>query len=372
MPTKEQATPLSVEEIENQINKRFGQGTLIRASKAKNVHPRLSTGSLSFDAMLGGGLVANQFNETVGEYSSAKSAFYLQCIAYNQSIDPNFQTLWIAAEEWVGDWSEANGVDTDRVTIGETNVMEEVYEIVLAYSKSRSIDLIVIDSLPALVPMSENENDMDEFTVGLQARINNKFFRKGHNSTRRSLVEDERPCTVGIINQWRETIGGGGGPRADNRVTPGGKGKDFAYFTKTELRRIEWIDASVKGEGKVRVGMTVRGRTHKNKIAPAQRVAEVDFYFDTIAGNPIGWDRGKDTFTAGLYYGVIEGGGTAWLSFGGNKWNGKDKMIPALREDLDLQDAIRHEVLRIANPAAAAAEAAKSKPKASKKIALKR
>jgi recombination protein RecA len=369
---KKAATPLSMAEVTEQVNKRFGAGTLIRASEAKNVHPRLSSGSLSFDAMLGGGLVANQFNETVGEYSSGKSAFYLQCIAFNQRIDPEFQFLWVAAEEWVGDWAEANGVDSERGLIAETNVMEEVYEIVLAATKSRGVDLIVIDSLPALVPVSEDEKSIEEFTVGLAARINNKFFRKGHNSTRRSLVEEERPCTVGIINQWREDIGISMG---DNRVTPGGKGKDFAYFTKTELRRVEWIDVGVKGDGKQRVGMTVRGRTHKNKIAPAQRTAEVDFYFDTIGGHQIGWDRAKDTLTAGIYYGVIEGGGTAWLSFGGNKWNGREKMIPALREDVDLQNGIRREVLRIANPAQAAAEAAVNGKKvkgAAKKIAIKR
>jgi recombination protein RecA len=352
---------LTLLEVIEKVNKDYGEDTLIRGSAIKKVHPRLSTGLLAVDAALGGGWVANQFNGIIGEYSSGKSAIAMASIAYNQALDPGFTAVWVAAEEFVGDWAEANGMDLSRLLLIESNVMEEVYETVLKLLETHEVDLIVIDSLPALVPKSEDEKDVEEFTIGLGARINNKFFRKGHKSTKRSLVEEQRPCTVVLINQWREAIGVMHG---DNRTAPGGKGKEFALFTNVDLRRTEWITA-----GKKRVGQTVRTRVIKNKIAPPQRVSEVDFYFEAIPGHPVGYDTGKDVFVTALYYGLLGSGGGGVYAYGDQKWKGQDKVRAAVLEDLDLQAALRADVLRIVHPGSAPEP---KKVNGTKKLAVKK
>jgi recombination protein RecA len=214
----------TVEEIARAVNKKFGDEVVVQGSRISEKLPRITTGMLAFDMMLGGGWPVNQWSEIVGDESSGKTAVAYKTIAANQALDPDWTALWVAAEEYVPEYAEAIGVDLDRLWVVETNVMEHAYDLVIRAQDNRAVDCVVLDSLPALVPGDEYERQMDEFTVGLGARLTGKFFRKSSKAQRRSLIEEERGCTGLIINQWREKIGVMWG---DPRTTPGGKAKNF-------------------------------------------------------------------------------------------------------------------------------------------------
>ena len=185
------ATHETLQALISSMNKKYGEEVVVQGSRIQEELPRITTGVLAYDLMLGGGWPVNQ-------------------------------------------WSETIGVDLDRLWVVESNIMENVYDFVLKVMDNRAIDLIVIDSLPALVPTDEAEKTMEEFTMGLGARLTGKFFRKSSKSQKRSLVHEDRGCTGIIINQWREKIGVMWG---DNRTTPGGKAKNFHYFCRVEVKR---------------------------------------------------------------------------------------------------------------------------------------
>lgn len=331
------------EEIIAKHNKKFGAGSLISGSDIKHLEvPRCTTGSLGFDGMLGGGWPLNQWNEVIGNESNGKTVLALKTIAANQALDPKYHALWVASEEWVGDWAELLGVDLSRITLHETNVMEEAFEVMLDMLDAKVVDAVVLDSYPALVPSSEDEKTMQEWQQGLGARLMGKFMRKSAKAQRRSLVVDERPCLALIINQWREKIGIVYG---DPRTTPGGKAKNFSYFTRVEVARDAWIEQA----DKTKVGLTIKARTVKNKTAPPQRTAQVDFYFSDTPGFPAGeYDKTKEVFTLAVAHDIIERGG-AMYKYDGRKWKGKDEVLVALRSEPDLISAISAEVLNTIN-----------------------
>jgi len=327
----------TLEEIAKAVHKKFGEEVVVQGSRISDTLPRISTGVLAFDAMLGGGWPVNQWSEIIGEESSGKTAIAYKTIATNQAEDPNWVALWIAAEEYVPEYAEAIGVDLDRLWVVETNLMEHAYDIIIRAMDNRAVDCVVLDSLPALVPGDEYERQMAEFTVGLGARLTGKFFRKAANAQKRSLLEEDRGCTGLIINQWREKIGVMWG---DNRTTPGGKAKNFHYFARVEVKRDEWLK-----EGKTAVGQTIKGRTIKNKTYRPQQQAVVDFYFADVNGFPLGsFDTVKDMVNIACADDVITRAG-AFYSFEDQKWQGKDKLIAGVREDLELQRQLAATVL---------------------------
>lgn len=323
----------SIESIVSSVAKKYGDGVIIKGSQIKDPLKRTTTGILAYDLMLGGGWPTNQWSEIIGEESSGKTAIAYKTIAANQALDPNYVALWVAAEDYVPDYAAAIGVDLDRLWVVENNVMEEVYDLVIRVLDNRAVDCIVIDSLPALVPSDEAERQMEEFTMGLGARLTGKFLRKSGKAQKRSLLEDERGCTGIIINQWREKIGVTYG---DNRTTPGGKAKNFHYFVRVEVRRDEWI--TDKDE---KVGQSIKARTLKNKTYRPQQTAQVDFYFADSHGFHFGdFDTIKDIVNIGIAIEAIKRGG-AYYSFGDQKWQGKENLLLAVREDLDLQAELK-------------------------------
>lgn len=323
----------SIESIVSSISKKYGDGVIIKGSHIKEPLKRTTTGILAYDLMLGGGWPTNQWSEIIGDESSGKTAIAYKTIAANQALDPNYIALWVAAEDYVPEYAEAIGVDLDRLWVVENNVMEEVYDLVIRVLDNRAVDCIVIDSLPALVPSDEAEKQMEEFTVGLGARLTGKFLRKSGKSQKRSLLVEDRGCTGIIINQWREKIGVMYG---DNRTTPGGKAKNFHYFVRVEVRRDEWL--TDKDE---KVGQSIKGRTLKNKTYRPQQTAQVDFYFAETKGFTFGdFDTIKDIVNIGIAIEAIKRGG-AYYSFGEQKWQGKEALLAAVREDLDLQAELK-------------------------------
>jgi recombination protein RecA len=183
---------------------------------------------------------------------------------------------------------------------------------------------------------------MDEATVGRGALLTGKFFRKMGHAARRSLVEDERPFIGLIINQYRMKIGVMYG---DPRTTPGGEAKNYAFFTRIEVKRDEWIESGT-GQEKHKVGQTIKIRTLKNKSAPPSQVAYVDFYFDEGNCLPGEYDFAKEIVALGIIYKIITRAG-AYYSYKDRKWQGADAMVNSIREEVDLKDALDADVREV-------------------------
>jgi recombination protein RecA len=325
-----------------QLNKKFGNNVVVLASDIRSdLIPRITSGSTTLDYVLGGGFPGNQWNELIGEPSHGKTAVALKTIAANQAINPEYTTVWVAAEQWVPDYAEMCGVDTSRVIVIETSTMEEAYQSVIEFAESKSVDAIVIDSLPALSPAPEMEKDMNEMTIGKGALLTNKFFRVVGTAMKRSLIEDERPVLGLIINQYRMKIGVMHG---DPRTTPGGEGKNYAFFTRCEIRRDEWIEVG-SGTNKIRIGQRIKVRTLKNKTAPPQRVAYFDFYFANgglcLPGE---YDFAKEIASLAVVKDIIQRKG-GWYYYGERKWQGIEPVIDSIRAEIDLKEELQKVVL---------------------------
>jgi len=322
------------------INKKVGAGTVVLASQVR-LPERITTGSLTMDVVLGGGWPMNHWVELVGEASHGKTAIALRTIGANQQKNPDFTAVWIAAEAFDAQYAELCGVDTNRVILVETNSMEDAFDAVIQFMESKAVDMVVVDSLPALVPSAEDEKHMEEFTVGRGALITNKFFRKVASATKRDLVEAERPVLGIIINQYRMKIGVMHG---DPRTTPGGLGKDYAYSVRCEVKRDDWLEVGT-GQDKRRVGQTIRVRTIKNKTFPPQQTAYLDFYF--ADGGPIdagSYDTGKEIVALAILNDIVERRG-GWMFYKDRKWQGAQALIDSLREEIDLSEEISAAVM---------------------------
>lgn len=325
------------------INKRMKVDVIHLASDMEPIQ-RMPSGSLSLDVVLGGGWPINRWVELIGEPSHGKTTIALKTVAYNQSIDPNFTAVWVAAEEFDKAWAEELGVDNTRLLLVETNVMEDAYQAVIDFAESKTVDIIIIDSLPNLVPGAEDDKQMEENTVGRGALLTNKFFRKVSKATKRAPDGSERGVVGMVINQYRMKIGVMHG---DPRTTPGGQGKDYAYSIRCEVRRDEWIEVGPSGN-KDRIGQIMKIRTIKNKTAPPQSTAYMDFYFadggDIDKGS---YDYAKEIVALAQFYEIIERRG-AWYFYGERKWMGGKEVLASLREDVDLKEELEKAVLRIA------------------------
>jgi recombination protein RecA len=336
--------PTDIDKIIADSNKKAKKDLLVRgADLLHQSFQRCTTGSLSFDLALGGGWPLNCVNEVIGLESMGKTVITLKTVAANQAMNPDHHTLWVAAEDFDFPWAAQCGVDASHMTFVQSNIMEEAYESCVRVLEERAADMIVIDSLPALMPLEEDTKSMFDLVIGRSAMLTNKFMRKLHAATTRSLIEYDRPALVLIINQWRDMVGQMFG---DPRTTPGGKGKNYTYMTRVEVTRDEWLKA-----GDDQVGQVIKIRTIKNKTAPRWRTGQVDFYFDTIDGHDAGsYDLFHEAVDIAIEKEIITRSG-AWYHFGGKKWQGVNAVWDAMSQDPKLLVAVdtqvRREVLHI-------------------------
>lgn len=309
---------------------------------------RYTTGDLSLDVALGGGWAANQWAEVIGLESHGKTFLVLKTIAANQRIDPDFTTFWVASEHYDYDQAQALGVDNSRVIVFATRAMEDAFTRVLAFLESGTVDCIVIDSYPALIPDEEEAKDMDEAVMALGARLTGKFFRKAGTAGHRDPTDaTDRPYMGFVINQWRDNIGGWAPNGQVAKISPGGKAKNYAFWIRVEVKRDDWITEARPGKGKVIVGQTVKVKTIKNKSAAPQQVASIDLYFRDapILGFKRGeYDEAKSIFIMGVLYDVIERKG-AWYSWGEYRWQGQESALQGIRENMDLREGITEAVM---------------------------
>lgn len=328
-------------EVQARLNKKYGKGAVVVASDMRT-YPKITTGSLGLDIALQGGWASNQWHEVYGNPSDGKTGLAYATIRANQAINPDFTVAWVASEPFYAPYAEMCGVDTSQVILVETNIMEDAYGAVIDYIDSKSVDLVVIDSYPALVPALEDGKDVGELSPGRGAFLTNQFFRKVGKVMRRSSETEERAVTGLLLNQWRMKIGISFG---DPRTVPGGMGKDFACFTRLELARDEWIEGG-SGKERQRIGQTVRATTKKSKSSPRERKALYDIYFDKGGPVPPGRiDYAKELVTEADLQGIVDKAGN-WFTYEGMRFNGRQSFADGLRELPDLMNKLDREVRR--------------------------
>ena len=320
MDDKERARAL--EATLGQIEKQFGKGSILRLGSKEAIVPVavISTGSIALDAALGiGGLPRGRVCEIYGPESSGKTTIALQVVAEAQK--KGGMAAFIDVEHALDPiYARKLGVDVDNLLVSQPDNGEQALEIAEALIKSGSVDIIVVDSVAALVPKAELEGDMGDPQMGLQARLMSQALRK-----LTGIVSKSRTCLI-FINQIREKIGVMFG---NPETTTGGRALKFYASIRLDIRRIQAIK-----EGDKVVGSRTRGKVVKNKVAAPFREAE----FDILYGEGI--SREGDLIDLGVDKGLIEKSGT-WLSYGTERiGQGRENARIFLKENTAVRDKL--------------------------------
>ena len=301
----------------SQIEKQFGKGAVMRLGENQHMTvDHISTGSLSLDIALGiGGLPRGRIIEIYGPESSGKTTLSLHCIAEGQKNGGN--VAFIDVEHALDPtYAAALGVDVDSLLVAQPDTGEDALEIAEALIRSGAIDVIVIDSVAALVPKAEIEGEMGDSHVGLHARLMSQALRKLAGAINKSN------CVAIFINQLREKVGVVYG---NPEVTTGGRALKFYSSVRIDIRRVETL--KVNGE---MVGSHTRCKVVKNKIAPPFREAE----FDIMYGEGI--SREGELLDLAVKAEIVQKAG-AWFSYNGQRLGqGRDKVKELLRTDKEL------------------------------------
>ncbi len=346
----------------SQIEKQFGKGAVMRLGQNSSMNvSHISTGSLSLDIALGiGGLPKGRIVEIYGPESSGKTTLSLHCIAEGQKDGGN--VAFIDVEHALDPtYAAALGVDVDSLLVSQPDTGEDALEIAEALIRSGAIDVIVIDSVAALVPKAEIEGEMGDSHVGLHARLMSQALRKLAGAISKSN------CVAIFINQLREKVGVVYG---NPEVTTGGRALKFYSSVRLEIRRSE----AIKVNGEI-IGNRTKAKVVKNKMAPPFKEAE----FDIMYGEGI--SRIGELLDLAVAAEVVQKSG-AWFSYNGTRLGqGRDKVKELLKENTELAKEIEDQLMqnidklqknpkakKTAVKAVAAAEPAKEEEKTSKKI----
>jgi recombination protein RecA len=312
----------AVELAVGQIEKQFGKGSIMRLGGKDAVTPiaAISTGSISMDWALGvGGLPRGRVIEIFGPESSGKTTLALQTIAQAQRLGG--VAAFIDAEHALdAQYSQKLGVDLDNLLVSQPDNGEQALEITEVLIRSNGVDVVVVDSVAALVPRAEIEGEMGDAQMGLQARLMSQALRK-----LTGVVAKSKTCLI-FINQLREKIGVMFG---NPETTTGGRALKFYSSVRVDIRRIGAIK-----DGDTMVGGRTRAKVVKNKVAPPFREAE----FDMMYGEGI--SREGDLIDQGVERNIIEKSGT-WFSYGGERLGqGRENAKTFLKQNKDMAAAI--------------------------------
>ncbi len=325
----------------SQIERQFGKGSIMRlGSTAHQKIAHISTGALSLDLALGiGGVPRGRIVEVYGPESSGKTTLALHIVAEAQRNGG--LAAFVDAEHALDPiYAKAVGVDIDELLISQPDTGEQALEIADTLIRSGALDVLVIDSVAALVPRAEIEGEMGDTHVGLQARLMSQALRKLTANVNRSRT------TAIFINQLREKIGVMFG---SPEVTPGGRALKFYSSVRLDIRRIEAIK-----DGREQIGNRTRVKVVKNKLAPPFRMAEFDIMFGQ------GISREGSLLDVAVDVGIVRKSG-AWYTFEGDQLGqGREKAKRFLRENPDLAMVLEAKVLAavgITDPEEAGSEA---------------
>lgn len=319
---KEKALDMALLQIERQ----FGKGSIMRLGNAGALTPvrTISTGSLSLDIALGvGGLPRGRVIEIYGPEGSGKTTVALHAIANAQA--EGGVAAFIDAEHALDPAYAARvGVDVDNLLVSQPDTGEQALEIAEALVRSSAVDVIVVDSVAALVPRAEVEGEMGDAHVGLQARLMSQALRKLTGVTAKSNT-----CLI-FINQIREKVGVMFG---NPETTPGGRALKFYSSVRIDVRRIEALK-----QGEENIGMRVRAKIVKNKVAAPFKQAE----FDLMYG--LGISREGDILDLAVKTDIVQKAG-AWYAYGDERLGqGKENAKQYLADHPDLKAEIEAKV----------------------------
>ncbi len=304
-----------------QIEKQFGKGAIMRLGDDGNMAvEHVSSGSVSLDIALGiGGFPKGRIVEIYGPESSGKTTVALHAVA---EVQKNGGTAAFIDAEHALDpvYASHLGVNINDLLVSQPDTGEQALEIADALVRSGAVDIIVVDSVAALVPKAEIEGEMGDSHVGLHARLMSQALRK------LAGVIAKTNCIAIFINQLREKVGVMFG---NPEVTTGGRALKFYASVRLDVRRIE----SLKVSGEI-IGNRTRVKVVKNKVAPPFREAEFDIMYGT------GISRPGEVIDLGVKYGVVEKSG-AWFSYGGERLGqGRDNVKELLKNDPALMEEI--------------------------------
>jgi len=308
----------------SQIEKDHGKGAIMRLGSRDVLVPVsvIPSGCLSIDAALGvGGFPRGRVIEIYGPESGGKTTMTLHVIAEAQKLGG--QAAFIDAEHALDPvYARKLGVDVDNLLVSQPDNGEQALEIAETLIRSGGVDIVVVDSVAALVPKAELEGDMGDPQMGLQARLMSQALRK-----LTAIVSKSRTCLI-FINQIREKIGVMFG---NPETTTGGRALKFYASMRIDIRRVQAIK-----EGDVVVGSRTRAKVVKNKVAAPFREAE----FDIVYGEGI--SREGDLIDLGVDKGLVEKSGT-WFSFGGERMGqGRENARSFLKENKDIRDKLEN------------------------------
>jgi recombination protein RecA len=329
----------AIEMAVGQIEKQFGKGAIMRLGQkdAATAIPAISTGAVSLDYALGiGGVPRGRVVEVFGPESSGKTTLTLQIIAEAQKLGG--MAAFVDAEHALdAQYAKKLGVDLDNLLVSQPDNGEQALEIVEVLVRSGGVDVVVVDSVAALVPRAEIDGEMGEAQMGLQARLMSQALRK-----LTGVVSKSKTCLI-FINQLREKIGVMFG---NPETTTGGRALKFYASVRIDIRRIGAIK-----DGDAVVGGRTRVKVVKNKVAPPFREAE----FDVMYGEGI--SREGDLLDLAVDRKIVEKSG-AWFAFGGERLGqGRENVKQFLRDNPAtfkiIEDRVRAELgLGVAEPAA--------------------
>lgn len=325
MPHKSEDKNKALEYALNQIEKQFGKGSIMEMNKKNATKVDvISTGCIGLDAALGvGGFPRGRIIELMGEPMSSKSSLSLKAIAEAQKMGG--VAAYIDAENaFDPKWAAKAGVDVDKLIVSQPDTGEQALGIVETLVLSNSVDIIVIDSVAALVPRAEMEGAMGDSHVALQARMMSQALRKLTGAVNKSK------CVIIFINQLRDKIGVFFG---NPSTTPGGRALKFYSSIRIEIRK----SGSIK-EGNSIIGQIVRAKVVKNKLAPPFRETEYDLLFDS------GIDSIGSTLNLAIEAGIIDKSGS-WFSYNDKQLGqGKNKVRDFLINEKKLYKEIEDKV----------------------------
>jgi recombination protein RecA len=323
MADDKQERAKAIEAALAQIDKQFGKGSIMRLGSRETIDvPAIPTGSISLDAALGvGGLPRGRVIEIFGPESSGKTTLSLHVIAEAQRRGG--MAAFVDAEHALdATYAGKLGVDIDNLLVSQPDSGEQALEIAEVLIRSGAVDVLVVDSVAALVPRSELEGEMGEAQMGLQARLMSQALRK-----LTAIVAKSKTSLI-FINQLREKIGVMFG---NPETTTGGRALKFYSSVRLDIRRI----ASLK-EGEVVVGSRAKVKVVKNKVAAPFREAE----FDILYGEGI--SKEGDLLDLGVDHKIIEKSG-AWYAFNGERMGqGRENARTFLKENKDISQEIEN------------------------------
>lgn len=316
----------ALESAMKQIEKQYGQGAIMRLGENSRLKvDAISTGSLTLDIATGiGGLPKGRIIEIYGPESSGKTTLALHCVAQAQKAGG--EAAFIDAEHALDPGYAANlGVDVDSLLVSQPDNGEQALEITEQLVRSGAIDIIVVDSVAALVPKSEIEGDMGDSHVGLHARLMSQALRKLAGAINKSN------CIIIFINQLREKVGVIYG---NPEVTTGGRALKFYASMRIDVRKTEQL----KAPGNEFVGSRTRAKIVKNKVAPPFKSAEFDIMYGT------GIDKDGEICDMAVNLGIIKKSG-AWFSYGDQRMQGRDKVKDFIKTNPDVAAEIEKQVM---------------------------